>query len=79
MLYVLDTFAVMAYLRREKNFESVRSIILDTLTGKSESHISVINLGELFYIQSRKGGAVKAESSIRFVRRAGIAIMPATT
>lgn len=27
MLYVLDTFALMTYLRREKNHEIVRSIL----------------------------------------------------
>ncbi len=68
MLYVLDTFALMAYLRREKNFDIVRSIILETLAGRCESYMSVINLGELYYMQSRKSGHVKAESSLRFAR-----------
>lgn len=30
MLYVLDTFALMAYLRHEKDFNKVRTIILET-------------------------------------------------
>lgn len=79
MLYVLDTFAVMAYLRSERNFDIVRSIISETIAGKCETYMSVINLGELFYMQSRKSGAVKAESALRFVRRAGIIIEPATS
>jgi ribonuclease VapC len=69
----------MAYLRREKNHQIVRSIILETLQGKHESHLSVINLGELFYMQSRKSGTIKAENSLRFVRRAGIIVEPVTT
>ena len=40
--------------------------------------MSVINLGELFYMRSRKNGAAKAESSLRFVRRSGIIVEPAT-
>ena len=79
MFYVLDTFAVMAYLRNEENCDIVRSIILETLAGNCETYMSVINLGELFYMQSRKSGAVKAESALRFVRRAGIIIEPSTT
>ncbi len=78
MLYVLDTFALMAYLRREHNFGIVRSIILETLAGNCESYMSVINFGELFYMQSRKSGTVKAESALRFVSRSGITIEPAT-
>jgi uncharacterized protein len=79
MLYVLDTFALMAYLRREKNFDIVRSIILEILAGKFASHMSIINLGELFYMQTRKSGAGKAETALRFVDRAGIMIEPAST
>lgn len=78
MPYVLDTFALMVYLRREVNFEIVRSIILETLAGNYKSYISVINLGELYYMQSRKSGIARAESSLRFVRRGGIVIEPAT-
>lgn len=79
MDYVLDTFALMAYLRREKNFQIVRNIILETLQGKSGSFMSVINLGELYYMQARKSGTIKAENSVKFVKRAGILIEPATT
>ena len=68
----------MAYLRREKNFQLVRTIILETLQGKSNSFMSVINLGELYYMQVRKSGIIKAEQSIKFVNRAGILIEPAT-
>lgn len=77
--YVLDTYALMAYLRREKDFQSVRSIIYNALQGRHTTHLSVINLGELFYMQARKSGAARAESSLRFVRRAGINVEPATT
>ncbi len=75
----MDTFALMAYLRREKNFQIVRTIIIETLRGKSKSFMSVINLGELYYMQARKSGTIKAEKSIKFVNRAGILIEPATT
>lgn len=41
--------------------------------------MSVINLGELYYMQARKSGIIQAESSIKFVKRAGIIIEPVTT
>lgn len=79
MDYVLDTFALMAYLRRERNFQTVRTIILETLQGKNKAFMSVINLGELYYMQARKSGVISAEQSLKFVKRAGIIIEPVTT
>lgn len=79
MRYVFDTYALMAYLRGEKNSHLVRTIIVNALQGLDATHLSVINLGELFYMQLRKSGEARAESSLRFVRRAGINVEPATT
>lgn len=79
MNYVFDTYALMVYLRHEKNYSTVRTRIFETLTGRTKGFISVINLGELFYMQARKGSIEKAESSVKFVKRAGILIEPVTT
>ncbi len=79
MDYVLDTFALMAYLRRERNFQTVRTIIHETLQGKNKAFMSVINLGELYYMQARKSGVISAEQSVKFVKRAGVIIKPVTT
>ncbi len=79
MNYVLDTYALLAYLRREKNFEIVRKIILETLQARSRAVMSVINLGELYYMQARKSGVSRAEQSVKFVERAGIIIEHVTT
>lgn len=79
MRFVLDTFAVMAYLRRERGHNIVRELLVETLAGTNESYMSIINLGELFYMQWRKGSQAKAENAVKFVQRVGIRIEPATT
>ena len=79
MKLIFDTYAVMAYLRREPSHQIVRSLLSETINREHEAYMSIINLGELFYMQCRKGSLVKANSAIRFVRRAGINIEPATT
>lgn len=79
MKLVFDTYAVMNYLRREPSHQIVRSLLSETLSRQHEAHMSIINLGELFYMQCRKGSLAKANSAMRFVRRAGINIEPATT
>ena len=79
MKLVFDTYAVMTYLCREPSHQIVRSLLSATLSREHEAYMSIINLGELFYMQCRKGSRAKANSAMRFVRRAGINIEPATT
>lgn len=79
MKIVFDTYALMAYFRRELGHEVVRALLAETLSNKHEASMSIINLGELFYMQYRKGTPAKADSALRFVRRARIRIEPATT
>lgn len=79
MKFVLDTYAVITYLRREQGFDIVRQLLVETLAGTHETYMSVINLGELFYMQSRKGSQTKAENAIKFVQRVGVRVEPATT
>ncbi len=79
MRFVLDTFAVMAYLRRERGHNIVRELLVETLAGTNESYMSIINLGELFYMQWRKGSRAKAENAVKFVQSVGVRIEPATT
>lgn len=55
---LLDSFALLAYLKKEDNYQKVVHIISseDVL-----SMINEINLGEVFYILARERGAEKAE------------------
>lgn len=70
MKIVFDTFALMAYLRREPGHMNVRGLLEGILNREHQGHMSVINLGELYYMQCRKAGLVSAERALRFVRRA---------
>ncbi len=78
MRIVFDAYALMAYFRRESSHSAVRNLLMDTLNGTHEASMSIINLGELFYMQYRKGSPAKAEACLNFVRRARITIEPAT-
>lgn len=68
----------MTYLRREPGHQLVRSLLAETLQREHEAYLSVINLGELYYMSYRKGSPAQAESAVRFVRRTRIQIAPAT-
>lgn len=59
--YVLDSYALIAYLEGEESGKKVMSILEDAVTGKAEIYLSIINWGEIYYIAMREGGQEKAE------------------
>lgn len=65
MRIVFDTYALMAYFRRELGHEVVRALLAEALSNKHEASTSIINLGELFYMQYRQGTPAKADSALR--------------
>ncbi len=52
--YVLDAYAIMTFLQREKGSERVRDIVRDAGEGKVELHVSLINLIEVGYMVARQ-------------------------
>ncbi|MCD6298847.1 MAG: type II toxin-antitoxin system VapC family toxin [Deltaproteobacteria bacterium] len=64
---LLDSFAMLAYLNKEKGFEVVR----EAMSGAQKSGDSVlmneINVGEVYYILFRKRGPEKADYFIETI------------
>ena len=59
--FVLDSFALIAYLEGEESGKSVIPILEDALEGKADIYLSIINWGEIYYIALREGGEERAE------------------
>lgn len=59
--YVFDSYSLLSYLEKEKNWDIVSDIIKKALIGESKIFLSVINWGEVYYIAFREGGIKKAE------------------
>jgi len=59
--YVLDSFALIAYLEGEEPGKKVMSLLEDAVNRKTEIFLSVINWGEIYYIAMREGGQERAE------------------
>jgi ribonuclease VapC len=49
--YVLDSYALLAYFREEPGAEQVEAILTDS---QHERWLSVINLGEVYYIAAKR-------------------------
>ena len=56
--YLLDSFALLAYLKKENNYEKVKNVL-----SSHNTHVLMndINIGETFYILARERGMGKAD------------------
>jgi predicted nucleic acid-binding protein len=77
-VYVLDSFAVLAYLDSEIGGERVRMILEEASEGKAQVMLSIINLGEVLYITEREVGLVQAQAALAAIEQLPIEILPAT-
>ena len=58
--YVLDSFALLAYLEGEAGRERVQSVLEGAAAQRHKAYLSLINLGEVLYITERERGLVEA-------------------
>lgn len=61
---LLDSFALLAYLKQEDNYEKVEKILL---SGEVQVLMNDINVGETFYILARERGSEEAEYFLNVV------------
>lgn len=76
-VYVLDTFALLAYLRDEPSAARIEKALADAEKGGNRLLLSIINLGEILYIVERRGGVAKAQDTLALIRQLPIEILAA--
>jgi len=62
--YVLDSFALLAYLEGEAGMPRVRSVLQGATARRHLVYLSLINLGEALYITERERGLVEARRAL---------------
>lgn len=75
--YVLDRFALLAYLSDEPAAERIENLIKDARRERCHLFLSIINLGEILYITERRGGIHKAQDTLALLGQLPIEILPA--
>lgn len=75
--YVLDSFALLAYLQDEPVASRIEKLLDNADRGKCQLFLSIINLGELLYITERRGGVAKAQDALALIRQLPIQVVPA--
>jgi ribonuclease VapC len=74
--YVLDTFAVVAYLRGESGGEAVRDLLRRAQKKEVALSLCLVNYGEVLYMTERAGGLEAATEAIRIVEQLPVQIAP---
>lgn len=75
--YVLDSFALLAYLEGEAGAERVREVLAKGQTGEAEVALCIINYGEVIYITERERGLPVAQRVIAIIDQLPITILEA--
>lgn len=61
---VCDSFALLAYLKKEAQFEKVKNLLLEN---DQQIYINDINIGEIYYILARERGIESADFFIQII------------
>jgi ribonuclease VapC len=75
--YVLDSFALLAYLQDEPAASRIEKLMDRAGKEKCRLLLCIINLGEILYITERRGGLVKAQDALALIQQLPIEILPA--
>ena len=73
--YVLDSFALLAYLDGELGMARVRSVLEGAEARRHIVYLSLINLGEVLYITERERGLVEARRTLGAVDQLPVEIV----
>lgn len=75
--FILDSWAVLAYLEDEPAGVKVGDIIADAHENGDQLVMTVVNAGEVWYIIAREGSEAEAERSLAELREIGVEILDA--
>jgi predicted nucleic acid-binding protein len=73
--FVLDSFALLAYLQDEPVALRIERLLSNAANGKCRLFLSMINLGEILYITERRGGIVKAQDTLALIQQLPIQVL----
>lgn len=76
--FVLDSFALLAYLADETGRPRVEQILTGAARGDCRVSLSLINLGEVLYIVERARGLAQARAALAAIEQLPIEIVPAS-
>jgi ribonuclease VapC len=76
-VYILDSFAFIAYLEDEPAAQRVQKLLEDAKENTCRLYMSIINLGEILYSVERNHGLAKTHETLALIQSLPIEILPA--
>jgi len=76
--HVLDSFALLAYFQAESGGLMVRELIQAARDQKTSLYVSLINVGETYYIMSRRRSPQRADEMLKDLRALPLIFCAAT-
>jgi ribonuclease VapC len=76
--YVLDSFAVLAYLSGETGQARVQDVLALAQMGKARLYLCSINLGEVLYLTERRRGLSQAQRVLALIESLPLQILDAS-
>lgn len=77
-VYVLDSYALLAYFQAEPGGSAVRALLEGARDQTATLTLSLMNAGERYYIMHRQQGSERAEAMLDDLRALPITFAPAT-
>ena len=74
--YVLDSFALLAYLEGEAGMSRIQTLLKGVEEGEHTLYVSLINLGEVLYITERENGLVQAQQALAALDQLPLQFVP---
>lgn len=74
---VFDSWAVLAYLQGEDAAEHLADVLAEAIQAEAPILMSVVNVGEVWYILAREVSIAEADKSIATLRSWGVEFVPA--
>jgi predicted nucleic acid-binding protein len=77
-IFILDSFAVLAYLAGEPGMSRVQEVLEAAVRGEHRIGLSWINLGEVLYITEREVGLAQAQAVLAAIEQLPIQFLDVT-
>ncbi|MGB9301949.1 MAG: PIN domain-containing protein, partial [Anaerolineae bacterium] len=64
VIYVLDSYALLAYLGAEEGQRTVQELLKQAAEGSAKLYLTIINYGEVLYVVERERGLTAAQMTV---------------
>lgn len=75
--YIFDSYALIAFFRKEKSWELIQELLIKMSNDEITGWITTVNIGEIYYMISRKNSTKQADLAIEALLNFPIIIVEA--